>query len=140
MLKRNSSRSSLRSVGNRRNQQDQAFLANDEYNTMVDTVVADQGMRRKFDRVISSLDYDDDDDDTAGTAGADDGSLIPVSSVGGDDNEEEEEEVASRGKFRSDRVDGDDSSYVLASPPTSLNTYLTTRSVDDEDDVVLVNR
>ena len=99
---------------------------------MIDTVVGDQRMRRKFDRVVSSLDDDDDE------------SLIPVSSQDGehDDGYSDNGVVdGSNTKYSSDRLGlgaGDDSSYVLASPPTSLNTSLTTRS-NDEDDIVVVN-
>mmetsp|Transcript_25580 Transcript_25580/g.60476 ORF Transcript_25580/g.60476 Transcript_25580/m.60476 type:complete len:307 (-) Transcript_25580:83-1003(-) len=106
----------------------------DAYNTMVDTVVGDRGMRRKFDRVISSLDNEAEDDN----------SLIPASSTDGehDDDHDDDDDGADDpdAKHSSDRLGlgGDDSSYVLASPPTSLNTYLTTRS-NDEDDIVVVN-
>ena len=98
---------------------------------MIDTVVGDIGMRRKFDRVVSSLDDDDDE------------SLIPVSSTDGEHGDEYYDNGVdgSDAKYSSDRLGlggGDDSSYVLASPPTSLNTHLTTRS-NDEDDIVVVN-
>jgi hypothetical protein len=63
-------------------------------------------MRRKLDRVVSTMGDNDEDDE----------SLIPAESLS---------------------AELDDSSYVIASAPTSVNTITTTRSIDDG--VVLIN-
>ena len=80
---------------------------------MIDTIIENVDMKRKLDRVFSSI-GDDGDDNNDGE------SLIPAESISGDEREAE-----------------DDSSYVIASAPNSLNTFTTTRSIDDS--VVLVD-
>ena len=81
---------------------------------IIETVANSTEMRKKLDRVINNYSIGDNNGDDDGE------SLIPA-----DDYSVSAEVV------------GDDSSYVIASAPNSLNTITTTRSV--EDDVVLIS-
>jgi hypothetical protein len=67
---------------------------------VIETIANSANIKRRLDRIVSSIDDDDDGE-----------SLVPAS-------------------------EADDSSYVLPSAPNSVNTFTTTRSVDD---VVFVN-
>lgn len=100
--------------------------SNDDNNDdMIETVVASNGMRSKLDRMVSSLAEDDNENTDSYD---DDESLVPTST--GDEKEEEDND-------HDNGDDLDDSSYVIASAPTSANTFDSTRSIDD---VVLVNK
>jgi hypothetical protein len=76
----------------------------------IEIIANSEEMKKTLDRVVSSIGNDDTDDDDE-----DGESLIPAETSSGD---------------------GDDSSYVIASAPASVNTITTTRSIDD--DVVLI--
>jgi hypothetical protein len=78
-----------------------------EFAVVVKTIATDADMRRKLERVVSSIAGDDDDY-------GDDESLIPAESAS----------------------EADDSSYVIASAPNSVNTFSTSKSIDD---LVVIN-
>jgi hypothetical protein len=75
--------------------------------SVVETIVDDCDMRQRLDRVVSSIAGDED-------SNGDSESLVLADSAS----------------------EADDSSYVIASAPNSVNTFTTSRSIDD---MVVIN-